>query len=277
MGQRHGARWGVFPFGKLWKLRKWLPGVLAAAAGLAGTADYARAQPATMNPSTMPTPAMPGMVVPVAPTTPGTPVASAEKTVAVYFDKAGWDDVLDWYAKETGLTLITVVKPTGSLTLKPAKDKKFTMAEVTDLINEALTQQKFILIRRNMTFFIHPADDKVPADLLPRLTLDELAKRGKTEIVQVIIPIKGMQVEDAQEELKRLLTPFGQMVGLVKPNSILLVDTVGNIIRIKELLKEIEDRDIGSDSSATCASGAGPPRSPRSSSGSSPTRTRPRK
>lgn len=242
MAQR--TRLPAVPFWKLFRLRRWLPGALAVAAGLAGPVGFAAAQP--LVPPMMPAPAAPG-TGPAAPAA-APPAAAPEKTVAVHFELAPWADVLEWYAKETGLTLITTVKPTGSVTIKPGKDRKFTMGEVTDLLNEVMAQQKFLLIRRNMTFFIHPSDEKIDPTLIPRLALDELPKRGRSEIVQVILPIKGMVVVDAQEELRRLLTPFGTMVTLEKPNSLLITDTVGNIVRIQKTLIEVEKENSGSDS-----------------------------
>ncbi len=235
MGQRRSARLGAIPFWKLFKLRKWLPGALAAGAGLLGPVDRVVAQPAQL----MPVPGVPGAITPHAPVAPPGST-TPKKTVSLNFDKMNWDEVLDWYSKESGLTLITTVKPTGSPTLKPNKDHKFTMAEVTDLINEALTQQKFILIRRHMTFFIQPADEKIDPTMLPRIELSELADRGKTEIVQVILPIEGMAVADAEEELQKLLTPFGSMVALEKQNMILIQDTVGNIDRIRATLDAVD-------------------------------------
>ncbi|MBM3980196.1 MAG: hypothetical protein FJ304_07900 [Planctomycetes bacterium] len=252
MGQRRGARSGAVPFWARFKLRKWVPGALAVAAGLTGPVDLALAQPVPIPDPKMPAPGMPGAVVPIAPVAPVAPPATGERTISFNFEKMGWDDVLDWYSKESGLTLITTVKPTGSLAFKPSKEKKFTMGEVTDLLNEALTQQKFILIRRNMTFFIHPADEKIDPTMVPRITLDELPKRGKTEIVEVILPIKGMVVLDAQEELKRLLTPFGSMVPLEKSNSLLLRDTVGNILRIRATLDEVEGKNDSDSLNHVC-------------------------
>ncbi|MDY3556068.1 secretin N-terminal domain-containing protein [Gemmata sp. JC717] len=235
MAPRHGNRLRAVPVWKLLKLRKWLPGVLAAAAGLAGPVDMVLAQP-------MPAPGKPGVVAPTA------PAAAPEKQVSIHFEKAGWDEVLDWYAKETGLTLITTVKPTGTVAIKPGKDRKFTVGEVTDLINEAMMQQKFLLIRRHMTFFIQPSDEKIDPTLLPRIALDELPKRGRTEIVQIVLPVKGMVVTDSIDELKKLLTPFGTMIPLTQPNAFLVQDTVGNIARIQSTLDEIEKKDGLSDS-----------------------------
>ncbi|MBY0457284.1 MAG: hypothetical protein K2V38_08110, partial [Gemmataceae bacterium] len=242
MGPRHGPRPRALAFWKLARLRKWLPGVLAVAAGLTGPIDLAPAQ----QPPAMPTPATPGAVVPVQPGSTGMGAPAVEKLLTLDFEKAPWADVLDWYSKQTGLTLITTVQPTGTVKIKPGGDRKFTIAEVTDLINEAMMQQKFVLIRRHMTFFIHPADEKIDPTLLPRVSLDELAKRGKTEIVQVVVPVEGLVVADSLDELKKMLTPFGTMIPLTQPNAYLLQDTVGNIARIKATIDDIEARDGGS-------------------------------
>src|SRR4029079_12576140 len=77
---RQSVRSGAIPVSKLLKLRKWLPGVLAAALGI-GTAGWASAQ-APAPPKPMPAPGMPGTIVPVPGKGANTP---AEKTVTVNF------------------------------------------------------------------------------------------------------------------------------------------------------------------------------------------------
>ena len=110
--------------------------------------------------------------------------------------------MLDWFSKESGLTPILTIKPTGSVTIKPPKDRKFTMGEVVDLLNEAMTQQKFILIRRQVSFYIHPSDEKPDGSWVPRIELSELPTRGKTELVQVLIPLKTLAVEETAPEMR---------------------------------------------------------------------------
>ena len=132
-------------------------------------------------------------------------------TYTVNFDKMHWDDVLDWYAKESGLTLITTVKPTGSVTIKPNKDRKFTISEVTDLINEAMIQQKFILIRRQVTSptaldALEELQHQI--DSFTRLVLDFLAVNKNTarldENLLLYSPIFNKKPSDSLsiEELK---------------------------------------------------------------------------
>ena len=87
-----------------------------------------------------------------------TPTVKAEKTYSVAFEKAPWSSVFEWFAKESGLTYLGTQSVTGSLTLK--SDKKYTLGELLDLLNEALSQQKYIIIRRSQSFVLHPADDR---------------------------------------------------------------------------------------------------------------------
>lgn len=154
------------------------------------------------------------------------------KTFSVNFQNVAWDDVLAWYAKETGLTLIPgKEKPKGILTLKPGVGKKFTVGEMTDLLNESLAQQKWLLIRRHLSFVVVPADEKIDPMLVPRVPLDELPDRGRTELVQTVLKLPA-GLGDVKEELKRLLTPFG-LLEIVK-DTIVVTDTVGNVVRIQK-------------------------------------------
>ncbi len=175
------------------------------------------------------------------------PAPAGQKTFLVYFDKANWDEVLDWYSKETGLTLITAVKPTGTLTLKPNKERRYTIAEVTDLLNEAMMPQGFILIRRHLTFFIHAADEKLDPTLIPRVSASELAARGKSEIVECELPLENSSA-DLAGELNKLLTPFGSIVLSDKFKYFVIRDTVGNVERILATLPKHPHTDTPTDS-----------------------------
>jgi RNA polymerase sigma factor (sigma-70 family) len=153
------------------------------------------------------------------------------------FSDTPWTEVLAWYGKEGKLTPILTILPTGNVTIASPKDRKLTLGEVTDLINELLMPQKLILIRRSVSFYIHPADERVGPDRIPRIELSELKNRGKTELVQVVIPLKAGAQEDLAAEVRRLLSPFGN-VTLVK-NTLVILDTAGNIMRVHDLLRQV--------------------------------------
>ena len=249
MSLRPGASVSV----PMWKLRRWLPTALVTALGLGGPSTWVLAQPATadwQHVAFQPPVAL-ARAVKVEDKKPTEPKKAeepkkdplaAERTIGVNFDGAQWQEVLDWYGKESGLILNTTVKPTGSVTIKPGKDRKFTLGEVTDLLNESMVLQKFILIRYNTTFTIWPVDEKLDTTLLPAVVPSELIRRGKTELVKCVVgPLKTLSAADIRPEVEAMLTPFGKAQLFERSNSFQITDKAGNILRIKELLKEIEE------------------------------------
>src|SRR2546421_552355 len=115
-----------------------------------------------------------------------------------------WGNVFEWLTDQTGLPVVTNHKPTGSFDFYSPK-VKYTLPQVLDLMNEALLIQKYILIRREASFVLVPADEKIDPILVPRIGLDDLDQRGKTEIVSVILPLQTMNVEDTAPEIKKLM------------------------------------------------------------------------
>jgi type II secretory pathway component GspD/PulD (secretin) len=208
----------------VWKLRRWLPAVFLA--GLGGSV-LAVDPPAA----------------PPAPATSAAKPAEKEKTFSYKFDKSSWDTVLNWFARNSGLIPVTTVKPTGTVTLT-INDK--TLGQTIDLLNEALAQEKYVLIRGEQSFFIHPADEKLPRTLIPLISPDQLPKRGKTELVQVVVPLKTVVAEEIVPQVKKLLSTFGD-VSAFGTNQLVLTDKAGNIRHITIFLEKLEDRGDAAD------------------------------
>ena len=120
---------------------------------------------------------------------------------------------------------------------------KLTLEEITDILNEGLMAQKYILIRRMATFTVLPADEKIDPTLVPRVRLDELEKRARTELVSVLLPLTRVKAEDIGPDVKKMMGPFGEVVVLGKGNALLLQDTAGNLRLIAQTIKEIEARE----------------------------------
>ena len=161
------------------------------------------------------------------------------KKYTLQFHNASWDNVFKWYAEASGLTGKYTEKPTGAVTIVPPNGRTYTMSEATDLINEALAQQKYILVRNTRTFSVWPADEKVDRTQVPRVELSQLAERGQTELVEVEVVLAGN--EDAQTlapELMKLTTPFGSVVA-VRGKRLVILDTAGNVRRLCKLISTI--------------------------------------
>jgi RNA polymerase sigma factor (sigma-70 family) len=154
-----------------------------------------------------------------------------------------WSKVFEWYSEASGLPLVTAHKPTGTFTFIPAKGKRdFTLTEITDLLNEALLAQKYTLVRRPMSFTVLPADEKIDPALLPRVPLDDLGKRGKTELVTVVLQLTNVTAKDIATDVKKMLGVFGDMVVLEKANQLILQDTAFNLQQIRQMVNDLETR-----------------------------------
>jgi hypothetical protein len=167
----------------------------------------------------------------------------AQKLMALEMREQPWGRVLEWLADQTGLPVTSDFKPTGTFTFLAPKGstQQYTIPQVIDILNEGLISQKFLLIRRERSFTIVPADEKIDPALLPRLRPQELDERGNTELASMVLSLGSTVAEDAAKEVKELLGPFGQVVPLVRSNQLLVQDTVGNLKRIARTLHDIED------------------------------------
>jgi type II secretory pathway component GspD/PulD (secretin) len=154
-----------------------------------------------------------------------------------------WKDVLTWLTEVTGKPVITTFKPTGSFTFVGPPKKTYSIPEIIDSLNEGLLNsmtQKYCLIHRERSFTLVPADEKIDGSLLPRVSAEDLDKRGRTELVSVVLPLRSLPVEDLAPEIKKMLGPFGEVIALKKSNQLLLQDTAGNIRRIYQTIQGME-------------------------------------
>jgi hypothetical protein len=162
------------------------------------------------------------------------PAKPAEKTYAIDFKAVAWEEVFAWYAKETGLKAKVKAEPKGAFTYN-SKGRKFTVSEITDIFNEELVKQKILLFRSHKSFVVVDIEKLDPA-LVPAVELKDLATRGRTELVEVAIPIADLDLDEVADELKKLLTPLGAIV-LAKGKWLVVRDTAGNIERIRSTLQ----------------------------------------
>jgi hypothetical protein len=87
-----------------------------------------------------------------------------------------------------------------------------------------------------------PADETIDPTLIPEVTVQELRKRGKTELVALMVPLMFVQAKDMAPEIKKLLGPFGSVVPLEISNQLLVRDTAGNLLRIDAIIQASEAR-----------------------------------
>ncbi len=195
---------------------------------------------------------VPGAPLPGAVAADGTAVAAAPAIVSFGQEKAGgkklekmsfnfryapWQDVLKLFAEAAGLTLDLNDVPPG--TFNYYDEREFTPMEALDVLNGYLLQKGYVLVRRDEFLVVLNIDVPIPPNLVPTVALDELPKRGRNELMTVIIPLTGMTPAEAVEEVRELLGPQGKAVALSKTSRILVTDIGQNLRRVHELLSNL--------------------------------------
>jgi type II secretory pathway component GspD/PulD (secretin) len=173
------------------------------------------------------------------------------KRWAVSFKNKPWSQVLEWLVDETGLPLVSTAVPTGTFTCVSPPGRTYTLPEVIDLVNEGLMAAKYRLYRGSASLTLVPADERPDPALIPTVRPEELATRGRTEVVRVIVSLKGLKANDLAPEVKRLLGPFGEVSTLA--NRLVVQDTVQNV---RQVLKTLQEVDAQAPPAPTGATGA---------------------
>jgi general secretion pathway protein D len=230
-------------------IRRWFATMI-----VAGTAAGIAAAQTTQPPSAAPKPPAAQPAPMGEPASKSAAVATGEKRIKFEFQNKPWNQVFEWLSDQTGLPFASNIKPTGSFTFIAPKGsvgatQGYTIPEIIDILNEVLLQQKFIIIRREATFMVLPADEKIDPTLVPRVAIDELKGRGNTEIISTVLQLNTLVAEDVQPEVKRQLGPFGEVTTLAKSNQLLIQDTVKSIKNVVKTIDDIEKNEKGQSDS----------------------------
>src|SRR5262249_36991544 len=152
------------------------------------------------------------------------------KDKKIVFDQRDkrWMDVLEWLSTETGLPLICPTKPTGSFTfiapIVNGAQKKYTIPEIIDIINEGLLLQKLVLFRREASLMVLPAEQAIDPMLVQLVKVEDLPNRGSTEIVKITYQLTKTVAEDVKKEVEQQMGPFGKVIALGRLNQLVLLD-----------------------------------------------------
>jgi type II secretory pathway component GspD/PulD (secretin) len=192
-------------------------------------------------PSQEPAPAVPA-VTPDAPDAPAKDASKetpAEPKLRFNFRFQRWSDVLEWFAEQAGLSLVLDAPPPG--TFNYSDDREYSVAESLDLLNGVLLTKGHTLIRRERMLILVDLSQGIPETLVPRVSLEELDKRGRFEIVSVLFPVGKRAAADVVTEIAPLLSPRGKSQALPQTGQVLVTDTAGVMRAINAVIESIPE------------------------------------
>ncbi|MCO6044227.1 hypothetical protein NG895_09945 [Aeoliella sp. ICT_H6.2] len=167
------------------------------------------------------------------------PAADSDGKLTFSFRYQPWQDVLDWFAEQNGLSLLLESPPSG--TFNYTDPRKYTPAEALDVLNSVLLTKGYTLVRRERMLVLVNLEDGIPPNLVTNVSLEELDKRGDYELIRVLFQVRNMTPEAASEEVSRLVGPQGSVVVLPRAGMLQVTETAGRIRAIREVIDAIEN------------------------------------
>lgn len=154
-----------------------------------------------------------------------------------------WADVLEWFATQADLSLQMDVAPPGTLNYRDTRT--YTPAEALDLMNGVLLTKGFTLVRRNRLLLIINEEDGIPPQFVELVSLKDLEKRGEFELVKCLFHVVKMEVNEAEQEIAKLIGPTGSVVALPKSQQLLVTEMAGRMQTIQKVIERIENPESG--------------------------------
>lgn len=156
-----------------------------------------------------------------------------------------WVDVLNWFAEQADLSLVLDAPPPG--TFNYTDTRQYTVPEAIDLLNGVLLTKGYTLLRRERMLMLVDLSGGVPADLAPRITLEELGRRGKYELVSVAFPIGDRNADEVKAEVQPLIGSHGQIAVLPRTKQLLITETAGKMRAIQAVIDSIPQPSRGAE------------------------------
>lgn len=162
------------------------------------------------------------------------------------FSGASWRDVLQWFAEEADLSLQVNQLPIGTFTFADPT-RAYTVSEALDVINLALMNRGYALVRRGRMIQIIDLEvenaNKLISELAELVKPDQLESRGNSDIVSCVFPLGSLTPEAAKEELAQLVGPWGRVVVLDSARQVKVTDTGENLVAIRTVLTSAATAD----------------------------------
>ena len=159
------------------------------------------------------------------------------KMVQLNFQEQKWLPVLEWLAQTQHLNLDWQQLPEGTLNL--TSTKQYTVEEAEDLINMQLLARGFTILQRGEVLRVVPLKN-VDITLVPRVAAEDLAKLPRHQFVRVTFPLDWMIADEAANEFKPLISPYGQLFPMASSNRLEAMDAVVNLREMYRLLTRAE-------------------------------------
>jgi type II secretory pathway component GspD/PulD (secretin) len=156
------------------------------------------------------------------------------------FRNADWGDVLSWFASNANLSMQIDQPPLGTFNFED--DYLYTPSQALDILNSVLLNKGYTLVRRGRMLMLLDLESIQP-ELVELVDVSELDDRGDFELVKCVFHLAKMNPQDAQAEIAPLIGPGRSMAVMGKARQLLVVETVGKLRVIRDVIESVENPD----------------------------------
>ena len=169
-------------------------------------------------------------------------VPASPPRIRFAFKNQSWDQILDWFSRETGLPVVReAAVPSGTLDYLSPRD--YDLPEALRLMNTLLQTQGVMLRIEADRLHLQRLED-MKRENLPTFVGDLPETVTDDQIVTLLMPLVNATAESVAEQLKSLVADYGSVLALRQQNALLLVETAGNIRRLRHLVEEMDREDV---------------------------------
>ncbi|MCU0960950.1 MAG: hypothetical protein MUF48_12670, partial [Pirellulaceae bacterium] len=164
-------------------------------------------------------------------------LADTQQKLRFNFRGQKWDEVLDWFARQAGLALVMDQPPAG--TFNYSDNRTYSPTEAIDLLNLMLATRGYTLIQRGRLLILADLSKELPVNIIPRVTPEEIAQRGRSEFVSVLFPLGGRPADSVVKEITPLLGQYGTCTALPQTGQLFVTTTAGKMQEISTVITSI--------------------------------------
>jgi type II secretory pathway component GspD/PulD (secretin) len=146
-----------------------------------------------------------------------------------------WPDVLDWLAETSQKSLDWQELPNDYLNL--VTQQSYSIDEARDMLNRHLLSRGFTMLTHGETISVVSVS-KINPGMVPRVEPDELATLPDHDYVKTSFPLAWLLADQAETELKPMLSPNGKLTHLTNTNRLEAMDSVKNLREVWTVIQE---------------------------------------
>ncbi len=163
---------------------------------------------------------------------------SGDKMLSLKFSDTPLEMVLDRYSELTGRTILMAPGVKVNITLRI--EKRVTVPQAIAAIEAVLAMNNIALVNEGEMFVKVVPINTARQEAQPLRTSQDEALKDGNYLISEIIPLKHIEVTDAQAAIATVVHPYANIQALIRINSLLVTDTQSNLERVKQLLALID-------------------------------------